>query len=180
MTTIQNGAFDRDANYVPITLNGFTNISTKSLSANNTTAQVPIFSVTGQVEILGLYGVVTTALSSNITAAYWRSNDGTSTPAISLATGTTLSSFAVGSLITRRSIVSVALVGVDASASFVQDPVAATAPGVFMPFILGQKTAGVTTNVEFVYTTTNAPATGAIKFYIGWIPLTEDSYITSL
>ena len=180
MTLISNGAFDRDANYVPITENGLTMVSSKTLSANNTTAQVPIFTITGQVEVLALYGVVTTVLSSNITAAYWRLNDSTTTTDISLSTGTTISSYAVGSIITRRSIASVALNGANATTSIIQDPVAATAPGMFMPFNVIQKTGNVTTNIEFVYSTTNTPATGAIDFYIGWIPLSPNSYVTAL
>lgn len=180
MTTYTNGAFDRDANYVPITLNGFQTKYSATLSANNTTASIALFSLTGAVEVLSLYGIVTTALSSNVTAAYWQLNDQTATPDISLATGTTLSSFQVGSIMTRRSLVSVAMTGINASAGFVQDPVAATAPGVFMPFNIVQKTGGILTTVDFVYTTTNTPASGVIDFYIGWIPLTETSSITSM
>lgn len=176
MTTVR-GAFARDENRVPITQNGLVSSKEITLSASNTTAAVPLFTVVGSVQVLALYGVVTTTLSSNITAAYWRQNDGTAQQAISLAAGTTLSSFAVGSTIVRRSLVSVALAGTSTATGTVTDPVAATAPGSFMPFILAQKTGGVTTNVEFVYTTTNTPATGAITFYLGWVPLTEGSYI---
>lgn len=172
------GAYPRDENFVPITNNGLLEVKEITLSASNTTAAVPLFTVVGSVQVLALYGVVTTALSSNITAAYWRQNDGTAQQAISLATGTTLSSFAVGSTIVRRSLVSVALAGTSTATGTVTDPIAATAPGSFMPFILAQKTGGVTTNVEFVYTTTNTPASGAIKFYIGWVPLTPESSLS--
>lgn len=173
-------AFSRDANYVPITVNGLPTTKAITLSASNTTAAVPIFTVTGTVQILALYGVVTTALGSNVTAAHWRTNDGTAQVVISASAGTTLSSFTVGSTLLRRSLVSVALVGTNASAAAVVDPVAATAPGMFMPFIVVQKTAGVTTNIEFVYTTTNTPTSGAITFFIGWVPLSEDGNLTAV
>ena len=179
MALINATAFDRDANRIPITQYGFFNVSSKTLSANNTTASVPIFNVQGVVEIRALYGVVTTALSSNITTAYWRLNDQTAQSAISLATGTTISSYGAGAFITRRSVVSVALVGSAATNGAVTDPVAATAPDVFMPFIAIQKTGGVQTDIEFTYSTTNTPASGAIDFYIGWVPLTPTSTITS-
>lgn len=173
-----NGAFRRDENFVPITVNGLSTSKSITLSASNTTAAVPIFNVTGDVQVLALYGVVTTALGSNITAAHWRTNDQTAQVAISLATGTTLSSFTAGSLLSRRSLVSVALVGTNANAAAVVDPVAATAPGFFMPFTVVQKTGNVTTDIEFVYTTTNTPTSGAITFYIGWVPLSVDGNVT--
>jgi hypothetical protein len=76
--------------------------------------------------------------------------------------------------------VSVALIGSTAAAGLVVDPVAATAPGLFMPFLLAQKTAEPVTKIEFVYTTTNTPASGQIDFYIGWIPLTEGSNLVAV
>jgi hypothetical protein len=151
-------------------------IETKSitLDANNTTKAHRVFTVTGRVMVEGLYGVVTTALGSAVTAAHWRTNDQTATLPISAVAGTTLSSFTVGSVLTRKSIVSVALSADNASAAKVIDPVAATAPGFFMPFTVVQKTGGVQTDIEFVYTTTNAPTTGAITFYAIFKPLTPD------
>lgn len=174
----EQGAFKRDENFIPITENGLTASKSITLSASNTTAAVPIFNVVGDVQILALYGVVTTALGSNITAAHWRTNDQTAQVAISLATGTTLSSFTAGSLLTRRSLMSVALVGTNANAAAVVDPVGATAPGLFMPFAIVQKTGNVTTDIEFVYTTTNTPTSGAIQFFIGWVPLSANASVT--
>ena len=91
-----------------------------------------------------------------------------------------LSSFAVGSLITRKSLVSVALSADNASAAKVVDPVAATAPDVLMPFAVVQKTGGVQTDIEFVYTTTNTPTSGAIKWYCEFEPLTEDGDVRAV
>lgn len=158
--------------------------SAKTLSASNTTAAVPIFRVTGSVKVVALWGVVTTALSSNITAAYWRTNDQTATLPISASAGTTLSSFAVGSTITRKSLVSVALTGDNASAAKVIDPVAATAPDVFMPFVVVRKTGSVQddnfTDIEFVYTTTNTPASGAITFFVRYVPVSADGALAAV
>lgn len=173
-------SFTRDANRVPVTTYGITTTTNSTLSASNTTATNALFSVTGAVLVKQLYGIVTTALSSNITAAYWQTNDQTATPDISLASGTTLSSFAVGSLITRRSLASVALVGSNSAAGIVQDPVAATAPDAFMPFIVIQKTGGVLTTIDFTYSTTNTPATGVIQFFAGWLPLSSDANLVAV
>ena len=174
------GTFPRDQNFVPITQNGVITTKAVTLTASNTTASAVLFKVTGSVQVLALWGVVTTELSSNITATHWRLDDQTAQVAISLATGTTLSSFTVGSSIVRRSLVSVALVGTNANAGAVIDPVAATAPGFFMPFVVTQKTANVLTTIDFRYTTNNTPATGAIDFYVGWVPLTPGSKIESV
>ena len=167
----------RDANYVPVTNMGFHSVAPQTLDGSNTTVAESVFRVTGSVKVLALYGIVTTALGSNITAAHWRTYDQTATLPISAAAGTTLSSFAVGSLITRKSLVTVALTGDNASAAKVTDPVAATAPDVFMPFIVTQKTGSVTTDIQFVYTTTNTPTSGAIEHHLGWLPLTEGSSV---
>lgn len=150
---------------------------TLSLIANNTTLATAIFGVTGSIQVRALWGVVSTVLSSNVTAAHWRENDATAQVVISAAAGTTLSALPVGSLITRQSVAAVALVASSSAAGAVQDPVAATAPDSFMPFLVVQKTGSVATNIEFVYTTTNTPATGAIDFYIEWRPLTPSSVL---
>lgn len=146
---------------------------TQTLSGNNTTVATPLFRITGSVHISQLYAVVTTALGSNVTAAYWRTNDQTAQVAISLATGTTISSLPSGSMLTRKSLVSVALTADSSAAAKVVDPVAATAPAVHMPFAVVQKTGAVQTDIEFVYTTTNTPTSGVLVHYVEWQPLSE-------
>ena len=169
-----------DSNNVPVMYDGLWQVATQTLSANNTTAATPIFRVTGTVQVLALYAVVTTAISSNATAAYWRTNDQTAQVAISLATGTTISALPAGSILTRKSLVSVALTADSAAAAKVIDPVAATAPAVHMPFCVVQKTGGVQTDIEFVYTTTNTPASGVLQHWVRWLPLTSDATLTSV
>ena len=152
----------------------------QTLSGNNTTVSTPLFRVTGTVQVTQLYAIVTTALGSNITAAYWRINDQTAQIAISLATGTTLSSFTAGSTLTRTSLVSVALKGDNASAAKVIDPVAATAANICMPFQVVQKTAGVQTDIEFTYTTTNTPTSGVIRHFVEWQPLSDGATLVAV
>lgn len=145
-----------------------------TLTASATTASNILFRVTGSIEVLRLYGVVTTALGANITAAFWRTNDQTAQVNISLNTGTTLSAFTAGSLINRSSVATVALTGDNASAAKVRDPVAATSPAVCMPFAIVQKTGNVQTDIEFRYTTTDAPTSGVIQFFLEYRPLSAD------
>lgn len=175
-----SGNLLRDRNHNAVQGDGLITRVNQTLSASNTTASTPLFRVTGAVKINALYGVVTTALGSNITAAHWRTNDQTAQVVISAAAGTTLSSFAAGSVITRKSLVSVALTGDNASAAKVIDPVAATAPDVFMPFIVVQKTGGVQTDIEFTYTTTNTPTSGVIQHTVAWLPLTSTSNLVAV
>lgn len=152
----------------------------QTLAGSNATVSTPLFRVTGTVQITQLYAIVTTALGSNVTAAYWRTNDQTATLPISAAAGTTLSSFAVGSTLTRKSLVSVALTGDNASAAKVIDPVAATAPDVYMPFQVVQKTAGVQTDIEFTYTTTQTPTSGVLRHFVEWQPISDGATLTAV
>jgi hypothetical protein len=148
---------------------------TQTLTGNNATVATPLFRVTGSVRITELYAVVTTVLGSNVTATHWRTNDQTATLPISLATGTTLSSLPVGTMLTRHSTVGVALKADSSAAAKVIDPVAATAPAVHMPFAVVQKTGGVNTDIEFVYSTTNTPTSGVIQHFVEWQPLSLGS-----
>jgi len=172
-----NGVFQRDENHVPITQNGLLVEKTISLTANNETVAVPLFTVTGSVQFIALYGVVQETLGSQVTAASWRVNDGSAQPSISALAGTTLSGFVAGSTLVRRGIASVALVASNASLTALIDPVASTTPGSFMPFIIIEKNGGPTA-IEFRYATTNTPTTGSITFYAGWVPLTPNANVT--
>lgn len=140
--------------------------NSQTINANNTTVALPLWTITGVIAIYGLFGVVTTALSSNITAAYWRLNDGTTQTSISLATGTILSNYRVNSLLYRTSAASSAL-----SATNANSAAASIVNGANVEWSLlnaGTLTAksGNTCNIEFVYSTTNTPASGAITFYL--------------
>ena len=152
----------------------------QTLSGSNTTVATPLFRVTGSVRVTELYAVVTTALGSNQTAAHWRTNDQTATLPISAAAGTTISSLPANSMLTRHSLVSVALKADSAAAAKVVDPVAATAPAIHMPFEVVQKTGSVQTDIEFVYTTTNTPTSGVIRHYVEWQPLSEGATLVAV
>lgn len=174
------GSIPRDANRVPIQYYGCQSTEIQTLSGNNATVSTPLFHITGSVIVHALYGVVTTALGSNVTAAYWRLNDQTAQVNISLNTGTTLSSLAAGSVITRDSIATVALTADNATAGKIRDPVAATATDAFMPFVAVQKTGGIQTDIEFTYSTTNTPTSGVIQHFLNWQPLSVDGNVQAV
>lgn len=171
------GSFSRDANRVPITTVGLTSTSNATLIANNTTASNLLFGITGSIMVNQLYGIVTTVLSSNVTAAFYRQNDQTAQVDISASSGTTLSSAAVGSVIMRKALAATALTFINSSAGRITESSAVNL-GFFSPFVLTQKTAGVQTDVEFRYTTTNTPATGVVQFFMVWLPISADAAVS--
>lgn len=148
---------------------------TTTLNVNNTTGSITLatLSANGGVRVLSMVGTVTTVLSSNITAAHLRLNDSTNTPAITLATGTTLSSAAVGSRLQKTGLAAAALVFTDAAqCRVVEHATSGLAPDV--PFDLIAKSA-TTTTIEFRYTTTNIPSSGVIVWDVLYYPINGGS-----
>lgn len=177
MATISQ-TFWRDGNRVPITTDGIVTVDSQILVANNTTANVPLFTISGEVEVRGLWGVVTTALGSNQTAAYFRLNDSSAQSNITVNTGTTISSAGIGSLLVKKDLAAAALTLLTAAQERVSEPTTLETT-FFSPFIAVAKN-GVTTNIEFVYSTTNTPTSGAIDFYLRWLPLSATANVTPL
>lgn len=171
-------SYPRDANNVPITTDGLISTDSQILTGSNTTVVVPIFGITGTVEVRGIWGVVTTDLGANNTAAYWRLNDQAAQVNITLNTGTTLSAVKAGSTITKKGLAAAALTLLDNSAGRVSEPT--TLETTYLsPFMIMKKT-GAATNIEFVYTTTDTPTSGAIKFFLRWLPISSDANVTAL
>ena len=169
-------AFARDANYVPITTDGVITEATQTLAGSNETDVTSIFRITGSIEVRALWAVVTTDLGSNHTAAYWRLNDQTAQIALTAASGTTLSSIKAGSVIVKKGLVAAALTKLDNVAGVVSEPTTLETT-YFSPFVFVKKTAA-STDIEYVYTTTQEPTTGVLQHFIRWLPLSADSSVT--
>lgn len=179
MTNI-TAAFLHDADHTPITQLGLVTQDSQTLVGNNTSGiAVPIFTITGTVLVNALYGVVTTALGANNTAAYWRLNDGTVQSNITVNTGTTLSAATAGSTIVKNGLAAAALTLISASQERVSEPTTLETL-YFSPFVAQQKTGGVATNIEFVYSTTDTPTSGAVTFFAGWVPLSAGANLVAL
>lgn len=148
-----------------------------TFTANNTTASEVCFTVTGTVLIKALWGEVTTAIGSNHTAAHFRLNDQTAQISITAAAGSALSSFAVGSWVGRCGASAADVLTVkNANAGFFSEDVAFTGE-FFVPFLVGKKS-GALTQVEYRYSTTDAPTSGAMRVYCKYIPLSADGALT--
>lgn len=173
---ISSGSVLRDDNDTPVQGTGLTLSNSKTLTGNNTTVAVPVFHVTGTVQVLALWGNITTALGANNTAAYWRLNDQAAQVNITLNTGTTLSAVTAGSTIVKKGLATAALTLLNNSSGVISEPTTLETP-YFSPFVAVQKS-GATTDIEFVYSTTDTPTSGVINFYVQYIPVGSGSKIT--
>ena len=172
------GAQLTDDNAKPVSGFGLQLMNSKTLIGNNTTVVVPIFHITGTVEVLALWGNVTTTLGANCTATYWRLNDQTTQVNITLNTGTDISAAVAGSAIVKKGLAAAALVFNNASAGRITEPTTLETM-YFSPFVASQKTGGVTTDIEFVYSTTDTPTSGVINFGVLYYPIGQGSNITT-
>lgn len=172
----QKGAVPRDDNDTAVQYAGIYVNTAISLTGNNTTVSVPIFHVTGTVLVTGLWGVVTTVLGANNTAAYWRLNDQTNQSDITLSTGTVLSAAPVGSTLVKKGLAAAALTLLSSSQERVSEPTTLETL-YFSPFVAVKKTAAVT-DIEFTYSTTDTPTSGSIQFYASYVPLSADGKLT--
>lgn len=173
-----NSPLWRDSNQTPVQTGGVVTRNSKTLVGNNATVVVPIFGITGTVQFLSIYGVVTTVLGANNTAAAWRLNDQTAQVDITLSTGTALSGVAAGSVIVKKGLAAAALTLLNNSAGRVSEPTTLETP-YFSPFVVTKKTAAAT-NIEFVYTTTDTPTSGVIQFFVTWLPVSQDAAVKAL
>lgn len=146
-----------------------------TLNVNNTTGSLTVFTVTGVVKITEFYGIVTTGLSSNITATHLRLNDQTATDPITAAAGSDFSSYPAGSIMYVGGAVTDPISGENSSAG----NIIGSGMGLpqFFPFIAIKKS-GATTVIELRYTTTNAPSSGVIRFWATWEALSDDGALT--
>lgn len=158
---------------------GLTTQNSKIFTGSNATVVTPIFRITGTIEVLALWGVVTTVLGSAHTAAAFRSNDQTAQVDITLSTGVTLSGLTAGSVIAKKGLAAAAAVAISAAAGRINEPTTLETD-YFGRFLMTQKTANVNTDIEYVYATTETPTTGAMQFFIRWYPVSIDGNIAVL
>lgn len=153
--------------------------NSKTLSANNTTANVQLFRVTGNVRILKLYGIVTTVIGANHTGAYFRTNDQTAQLDLTLsAVGVALSAAAVGTMIARTALAATLATVKTAAAGRLTEPASA---GILVNAEFEVTAKGsANTDIEYTYTTTDAPTSGVIQFFVEYEPLSADGAITVL
>lgn len=172
-------SFWRDANRVPITTDGLVSTDSQTFVGSNTTVNVPIFVFTGVIEVRGLWGVVTTTLGANHTASAFRINDQTAQVYLSVSTGVDISGATAGSMISKVGLVAAALTYKSAAVGYILEPTTLETIA-FSPIIIGDKTTLTNNTIEYHYATTDAPTSGAMTFFLRWLPLSTDATVTSL
>lgn len=168
-------SFNRDANHVPIVVDGVQSNAFQTLTGNNATVATPIFRITGTIEVRAIWAVVTVTIGANHTAAFYRLNDQTAQPAITLATGITLSGLAVGTTIVKKGLAAAALTLLDNAAGRVSEPTTLET-SVCSPFWAMKKTAA-NTDIEYSYATTDTPTSGQLQHFITWLPRSADANV---
>ncbi len=152
-------------------------IKTTTFSASNTTASETIATLTGQVWVRALWGVVTTQIGVNHTGGYFELDDATNQVPVSTSIGgLTLSAYTVGSLVTRYGLVANTAVADKADEIRITDP-ATAGNSIFTDFVAVEKN-GATNVIQWTYTTTDTPTTGAIEWHVLYQPLTSSSSLT--
>jgi len=146
---------------------------------DSATVAVPIFTITGAVRVLGIWGFVTTVFGANHTAAHWRINDQSATDqVITAAAGTNLNAISAGALIIKDGLAAAALTYKSSDVGSLLEPTTLQTR-ILSPFIVIQKKGGIQTDIEYVYTTSDSPTSGAMRFSVGFVPLSSDGDIAA-
>lgn len=173
-----NASFFRDENRVPLTYYGLISQTSKAITGSNNTFNVPIFTVTGAIEVTALWGVITTDLGVNHTASAFRINDQTAQVYLTAVGGIDISTKKAGSVIFKKGLVAAAVSLMDNAAGAILEGTALETE-VPTPVMIVKKT-GALTNIEYHYATTDTPTSGAIQFFVRWLPFSADANVTPL
>lgn len=137
---------------------------TITLNANNTSANVNVFQLTGTVKVVSLHGgVLTKTTMTNCTSVYFDLWDGTNSVPITKTTGASMSGYNVGAFLIKDSDVASALTIQNNDQCRIKE--APTGTKVNTEFLTTQKT-GTNTYIRFNYTTTDAPISATVKIDI--------------
>lgn len=137
-----------------------------------------IFTVSGVVEIVAIWGVCTSVTDATTCGTcYFDLYDGTAPLEITDNGGTNLAGITVGSLISRTAAATTALTLTSSAAGALIDG-AAAGKTLFFPIVLVQKNA-VTTYIRFNFTG-DANTNISMNFYVKYIPLSASGGVTSV
>ncbi len=145
--------------------------TTKRINPGAATTSYNLFQITGDVELVALYGRLTdvTNVVGGPTVCYWNLWDGAASVDITLAAGPSLAGAALDTFIHKGLSAANQLIVSNTFQCRNSENVAA---GAVMPFqggLLVQKTGGVATYVRFTCTTLVANDC-TIAFFLNWIP----------
>jgi hypothetical protein len=142
---------------------------TITLSANNTSASVNVFQLTGSCLVRNFHGEITAKTTlTNCTSVYFDLWDGVTSVPITKTTGASMSGYNVGAFFVKDADVASALTILNNDAGKIKE--ATTGNRASTEFIAVQKTA-TNTYIRFNYTTTDAPINASIKVDCTWLDI---------
>lgn len=148
---------------------------TITLSANNTSANVNVFQLTGVCEAWAIHGEIRDATTlTNCTSIYFDLWDGTNSVPITKTTTASISGFGVGSFIIKDSDVSSALTTLNNNQCRIDEK--STGAKIDADLIIIQKLS-TNTYIRFNYTTTDTPINAQIKVDINWADIDNGEII---
>lgn len=137
---------------------------TITLNANNTSASVNCFQITGVVSIITLHAEVTLATTlTNCTSVYFDLWDGTTSTSITKTTGASISGFGVGSFLIKDSNNASAITTIQNNQARIIE--AGSGTRVELEFVAIQKLS-TNTYIRFNYTTTDAPINAQLEVHV--------------
>jgi hypothetical protein len=143
-----------------------------TLNANAAPQSLNCFAVTGSVQVLRLYGQITTATTlANCTAAQFDLYDGAATTAITKNDGV-LSGMAVGTTFFKGAVNTTTM-------AVLSNATGAFSDLSFYPFIVEKKT-GQNTFIRFTYTTTDAPIAATLTIYAEYREIGTSSVLAAV
>jgi len=152
---------------------------TLTFTGDNTTVATDLWHVTGVVMVGMLWGICTTDFGTAHTNAHFRVNDQTaSDQIITKATTLDLSSISEGAAILKTGLITAVATYKTADAAAFYEPTTLQTD-IFTPFVVTQKTGGIQTDIEYVYTTTDTPTSGAMLFVAKYMPLSDGACLTN-
>lgn len=155
---------------------GKTTTKVITLNANNTTASVNCFEVTGVNEILSLHAEVVDATTlNNCTNVHFVFSDGISDLDLTNNTGANINGFGVGGFLIKEGTASVALS--TANSNTVNLIEGSTGTKAKQPFVLIANS-GATCYIQFHYTTNDTPINAQLKVVIAWADI-DNGQITA-
>lgn len=137
-----------------------------TLNANNTTASVNVFTLSGTINCIGIHGEVLTATTiTNCTNCYFDLWDGTTSVPITKITTADISGFTVGSFFIKDADVASALTTLKNDQARIKE--VALGAKANAPFLALAKSA-TTTYLRFNYKTTDTPINATLTIHLVW------------
>ena len=146
-----------------------------TLNANNASASVNVFQVTGYNKCFDIHGSINLGTTlTNCTDCYFDLWDGTNSVALTKITGATISNFGVGSGFIKDAAVTSPLTVINNNQCRMNEAAVGVKEGA--PFTVTQKIS-TNTYIRFNYTTTDAPINAQLEIHITFADINSGTIV---